>query len=156
MKTNQIKRVFAIAMLIILCMSAFSTALAASKSYKGINSKSYTITTGRKGATLDISQKAGKVQATVWKNPFKRTTKTVSKSMRGEFDITVSQGFFSNTKSINYPFNSKVRFKLEPNTTYRVTVTYRDFSDELNGAWNPRWKTYPTVKLSANNWAKIK
>lgn len=156
MKSKRLIRIVSMVMLIILSMSIFSTALAASKSYKGIGSKTYTITTGKKDATLKITQSAGKVNATAWKNPLKKTTKTVTKSMYGEFDIKVTQGFGSTTKTINYPTNSSASFTLKKNSTYTVTVTYRGFSGQLTGAWNPVWKTSPTVKLSVNNSAKIK
>lgn len=156
MKTKRILRIVSLVMMIILSMSISTTALAASKSYKGTGTTTYTITTGSKDATLTITQSAGKVNATAWKNIAKGTTKSVTKSMYGEFEITVAQGFSSNTKSINYPYNKKATFTLKKNSTYTITVRCCGFSDQVIGAWNPRWKTAPKVKLSVNNWAKIK
>lgn len=161
MKSKRFSRVIAMVMLMILCLSTISTAFAASASYKGIDSKTYTITTGSKSSTLKITNTAGKVYATAWKNPLKGTTKTITPSMHGKFEITVHKsGLYTasdvTTKVINYPSNSKVNFTLEKKSTYTVTVRCLGFSDEIINGWNPSWKTYPKVTLSVNNSAKIK
>lgn len=157
MKSKRFSRIIAMVMLMILCMSTISTAFAASTSYKGIDSQTYTITTGSKSSTLKVTDTAGKVYATAWKNPLKGTTKTVTRSMHGKFEITVKKsGSAATTKVINYPFSTKANFTLDKKSTYAVTVRCLGFSDEVISGWNPSWKTYPKVKLSVNNSAKIK
>ena len=156
MKMSRVLRVVSLVMVLVVCLSVFTTALAASANYTGNGSKTYTITTGKKDATLTVSQSAGKVTGTAWKNAIKKTTKTVTKSWYGKYQITVSNGSSSQTKTINYPFNKNLTFSLKKNSTYKVTVKYIGFSDQVDGVWNLKWKTYPKVKLSANNSAKIK
>lgn len=157
MKSKRFSRVIAMVMLMILCMSTISTAFAASASYKGINSQTYTITTGSKSATLKVTDSAGKVYATAWKNPLKGTTKTVTRSMHGKFEITVKKsGSAAKTQVLNYPFGSKANFTLDEKSTYTVTVSCLGFSDQIISGWDPSWKTYPKVKLSVNHSAKIK
>lgn len=149
---KQIVRVIALALVIVLTMSIFSVALADSESDRISGTQTYMITTGKKDATLTVTQSAGKATVTKWKNAWRGTTKTATESRYGKYYITVEK---VGSKTIN-SFSKKATFKLAKNSTYRVTVTYRGFADEVTGSWNPRWKTYPKVKLSVNNWAKIK
>lgn len=149
-------RIIAMTLVLALGLAIFSTAFAASASYKGTGSTSYTITTGKKDATLKASHSAGKVSATAWKNAIKGTTKTVSKSWYGKFKITVTCGRDTQSAIINYPFNKTASFKLNKNSTYKVKVECLGFSDQVGTVWNLKWKTYPKAKLSVNNSAKIK
>lgn len=149
-------RMIALTLVLALGLAIFSTALAASASYKGTETTSYTITTGKKDATLKISHSAGKVSATAWKNAIKGTTKTVSKSWYGKFKVTVSCGGSSRSAIVNYPYNKTATFKLNKNSTYKVKVECLGFSDQVGTVWNLKWKTNPRAKLSVNNWAKIK
>lgn len=149
-------RIIAMTLVMVLGLSIFSTAFAASKSYKGTGSTTYTITTGRKDVTLKVSQTAGKVSATAWKNALRKTTKTVPRNWYGKFKITVTCGFSSQSAIITYPADRTASFKLKKNSDYTVTVEYLGFSDQTGDAWNPKWKTSPKVKLSVNNSAKIK
>ena len=150
---KHIVRIIALALVIVLTMSIFSVALADSESDRISGTQTYTITTGKKDATLTVTQSAGKATVTKWKNMFKGTTRTTPESRRAKYYISVEK---IGSQTINYPFNSKATFKLAKNSTYKVTVTYKGFADEATGSWNPKWKTYPKVKLSVNNWAKIK
>lgn len=149
-------RIIAMTLVLALGLAMFSTAFAASASYKGTGSTSYTITTGKKDATLKASHSAGKVSATAWKNAIKGTTKTVSKSWYGKFKITVTCGRDTQSAIINYPFNKTASFKLNKNSTYKVKVECLGFSDQVGTVWNLKWKTNPKAKLSVNNSAKIK
>ncbi len=149
-------RIIAMTLVLALGLAMFSTAFAASASYKGNGSTSYTITTGKKDATLKVSHSAGKVSATAWKNAFKGTTKTVSKSWYGKFKVTVTCGRDTQSAIINYPFNKTASFKLNKNSTYKVKVECLGFADKVDTVWNLKWKTYPKAKLSVNNSAKIK
>lgn len=153
---KRLVRMIAMTLVLVLGMCMFSTAFAASKSYKGTGSAAYTITTGKKDATLKVSQSAGKVSATAWKNAIRKTTKTVTRSWYGKFLITATSGSDSQSAVVNYPFNKTASLKLKKNSTYTVTVECLGFSDQVDNVWNLRWKTSPKVKLSINNSAKIK
>lgn len=146
----------ALVLVVMTVCSIMPSAFAASKTSKGVGTTSYTITTGKKDATLTVTNKAGKVNATVWKNPLKGTTKTKTLTHYGAFEITVKNGINKQTKSINYPFNDTAKFTLQKNSTYTVTIRYTGFSNYINMGWDPVWKTNPSVKLSVNNSAKIK
>lgn len=146
-------RIIAMALVVVLTLSIFSVALADSESDRISGTKTYTITTGKKDATLTVTQSAGKATVTKWKNVIKKTTKTATESRYGKYYVTVEK---VGSGTLNYPYGSKATFKLEKNSTYKVNVTYKGFADQITGSWNPKWKTYPKVKLSVNNSAKIK
>lgn len=144
-------------LLVIFCAGMASTALAASKSSRVSGSKSYTITTGKKDATLTITQSAGKAQVKVLKNALKQTYKTTSKSIKGKYKITVTKGWDTiATKTLDYPFDSKVTIKLPKNGEYTATVEYISPATEITASIFQKWTKYPAVKLSTNNSAKIK
>lgn len=149
-------RALALTLVLVLGLSMFSAAFAASASYKGTDSTSYTVTTGKKDATLKVSQSAGKITGTAWKNAIKRTTKTVTKSWYGKFMVTVTCGRDSQSAIVNYPYNKTASFKLKKNSTYTVKVECLGFADQVDTVWNLKWKTSPKAKLSVNNSAKIK
>ena len=126
-------------------------ALAESRTYKGTRSYTYTIQTKKKDAKLKISPKKGKAKVTVWKNPLKGTTKDTSKSLYGDFKVTVSGGGTTQTVSVSM-FSKSITLK--KNTTYSVTVTYTGYP--IGGYWNVRWTKDPSVKINVNNWADIR
>lgn len=153
---KRLVRIIAMTLVMVLGLSIFSTAFAASASYKGTDTTSYTVTTGRKDATLKVSHTAGKVSATAWKNAIKGTTKTVTKRWYGKFKITVTSGRDSQSAVVNYPYSKTASFKLKKNSTYTVTVECLGFSDQVGNVWNLKWKASPKVKLSVNKSSKIK
>lgn len=153
---KRLVRIIVMTLVLVLGMCMFSTAFAASASYKGTDSISYTVTTGKKDATLKVSHSAGKVSATTWKNALKGTTKTVSKSWYGKFKVTVTCGRESQSAVVNYPYNKTASFALKKNSAYTVAVECLGFSDQVGTVWNLKWKTSPKAKLSVNNSAKIR
>ena len=150
-------RVAALVMVLVFSLCLASSALAQSKSYKGVASTTYTIETGKKDATLKITHSTGKVTATAWKNPIKRTTKLVkNKSHYGKFEITVKCGSKQQTATVDYPFSKSASFKLAKNSKYTVQIRYLGFSSQVATYWNMQWTKSPTCKLSVGSGAKIK
>ena len=149
------KRFLVILCIAVLCLSMAPTALAASKSNKGTNTITFSVTTSKKDATLTISPNAGKVTGTAWKNILKGTTKTVTKKAYGDYSITVSApGKATVTKKMS---SYKVKISLEKNTTYRITISYTGINFfDTSTIWNTKWKTVPGWKASVNKGAKFK
>ena len=127
-----------------------ATASAASKTYKGTRSYTYTIVTKKKDATLKINPAKGKATVTVVKNPLKGTTKDTTKSIYGDFTVTITGGGTTQTIHVG-SFTKKVTLK--KNTTYTVTVTCT--GAPIGTYWNVRWTKDPSVKLTVNNSATI-
>ena len=151
------KRLFRISLcvLLILC-TILPGALAASKTYKGLGSTSYTITTGKKDAKLTISGKSGQyAQKFVSYNGKKNTE--VKANGYAVFDITVD----GVTKTVS---NRSATFNLKARRTYTVIVSYKGFYGFnkllVKAGYNPKgsqyWKKNPSVSVSVNNSAKIK
>lgn len=143
--------------LLILC-TVVSSGLAASKTYKGQGSTTYTIETGSKGAKLTISGKKGTYACMQRKNSNHNKTSVASTNIYGSFSVSVS-GFSEKTIE-----SGKLTYQLQPNSTYTVTVRYKGASVtrlsmrtklgySLYGDYF--WKKDPGVSISVNNWAKI-
>lgn len=155
---KNLRRIIALLCMLVLCFSMVPSASAATAKGKGMESVTFTVTTGKKDAKLTVKQSAGKVTGTAWKNIFKHTTKTVTKKAYGVYAISAwAPGKRTITKRIS---SSKQTLTLERNSTYTVTISYEDFDVfSLWGpvaVWNASWKTKPSWKASVNNWAKLR
>lgn len=134
-----------------------SNALAASKTYKGASSYSYTIKTGKKAATLTLKPSKGTRARKYVKRSNSRKTHIDKWKLYGQFTVTVNGKSYTVT-------NRNVKVTLPANGTYRVSVRCTGTQFHLEPAYNPffyspvgseYWYKDPSIKLSVNNWAKI-
>lgn len=147
---KKFRKLITLLMLVLSMTTVFfpTGALAASKTYKGTGSQTYTITTKKKDSTLTITRKKGKVRyrLTTW-------SKYKNGSCHGTFTITIVGG--GKTQKVhlgNWQDDAKVTLK--KNSTYTVTITCTGF--DLMPGRDFTWKTAPQCKLKVNNSAKIK
>lgn len=157
---KKIMRVLVLAIIMVLCTTAFTPALAASKTYKGTCSQTYTITTGKKDAKLTVENKKGKIRM-VGKEYFGNKTKKKDVSGYAKFSVEISDGWSTTTKTLECDAdNKKFTYTLKKNKTYTITVTYIGYSYQVKTApgilvQSQSWKKDPSVKVKVNNSAKI-
>lgn len=151
-------------LLIIVTLLTPVSSLAASKTASGTGNQSFTINTGKNGATLTLTPSKGKLAKDYVLKDNKNKKHTVTGSFYGSYTVTVDGKSYT-------VFSKKVAVKLGGNKTYYVTVKYNGinnldvtlfYSGSLfHPAWQWKqngssyWKKAPSIKLSVNNWASI-
>lgn len=146
----------------IMTMILPTSAMAASKTYKGSSSCTYTITTGKKDATLTLKPYKGKRAQKYVKKKNSKKTHIEKWNAYATYSVTVD----GETYTVS---NKKVKVTLPANGTYKVSVecTGAYWQDEIEPSFDPLglsygksgdryWHTKPSIKLDVNNWAKIK
>ena len=156
-----VKKILSLVCVLVTLMTATlpANAMAASKTYKGTSSKTYTITTGKKDATLKLKPSKGKRAQKYVKKSNPKKTSIDKWNLYGSFTVTVNgKKYVVTTK--------EVKVTLPANKTYHVTVTYNGVQPySIRPAKNPfvykrsgseYWYKDPSIKLDVNKSAKIR
>lgn len=155
------KKLFAVLFILMTMMTTIlpTSALAASSTYKGSSSYSYTVKTGKKSATLTLKPVKGTLaQKYVHRNNSKKT-KIDKWSGYATYSVTVN----GKTYTVS---NKNVKVTLPANGTYKVSIRYTGifYQSAIHAAYNPfsyktsgdqYWYKAPSIKVSVNNWAQI-
>ena len=146
--------VILVCMMLVICFGTASAAGSASSSGSG----GFTVTTGKKDATLKLSITKGKFEGTAWKNILKQTQKKVTGSSYGKFVITGAGD------RIVIESKSSKSITLKKNSTYQISVSFDSAIPQLDtmklgagktASWDNSWTKYPKWKATINNSAKI-
>ncbi|MBE5778499.1 MAG: hypothetical protein E7331_04110 [Clostridiales bacterium] len=155
------KKLFALVFVLVTLITTVLPvgALAASKTYKGSDSTTYTLTTGKKASTLTLTPSKGKRAQKYVKKSNARKTHLDKWNVYAEYEVTVNGRTYTVT-------SKKVTIKLPANGTYRISIRCKGVPYyNIRPAYNPfqyrrtgseYWYKSPSLKVNVNNSAKVK
>ncbi len=147
----------------IMTMILPTSAMAASKTYKGSSSCSYTITTGKKDAKLTLKPYRGKRAQKYVKKKNSKSTKVDKWNAYATYSVTVDGETYTvgdTNVTVTLPANGTYTVSVECTGEYWRDAMHPDSVDPFELVYKKSggryWHTKPSIKLDVNNWAKIK